>query len=94
MSQVDSATKESSTFYKHCDSEDSFIFGYCRWENSNVEKCHPIFKRLEDAYKEKYGDPEYAKEQLKQLQKKKQSTLGLLLLLPPRGFFIFSLRQA
>ena len=35
-----------------------------------MKKCHPIFKRLEDAYKEKYGDPEYAKEQLKQLQKK------------------------
>jgi hypothetical protein len=36
-----------------------------------VKKSHPIFKRLEDAYKEKYGDPVYTKEQWKQLQKNK-----------------------
>ena len=39
----------------------------------DLTRFFPIFKHLEDAYKEKYGDPVYTKEQWKQLQKNKEA---------------------
>ncbi len=52
--------------------EDSFL-DIADGKNTTVKRSHPIFKHLEDAYKEKYGDPVYTKEQWKQLQKNKEA---------------------